>query len=216
MVISLEPNSTGQTRTASIEIVSGSDKITITVTQEETMQPGGFVIEATNVMDAPNDMASVIAISYGVEVENQNEAAFASAKYENNGFMLNLPATVPSKFLLTWTYDYFSDEVVPSSDKNAKIAYVHLYGRDHNEEWIAQIIPVDDREWSIVATYIYADRDFTAKGKVSSKTEFDCSFKKGWNIMYYILKDDEESLEVIVTTQKPANANLLKWICIDA
>ena len=40
IVISITPNTTGQTRTATIEILSGGDKITITVTQESKTQGG--------------------------------------------------------------------------------------------------------------------------------------------------------------------------------
>jgi len=214
MVISLEPNSTGQTRTATIEIASSSDKITITVTQEGTMQPGGFVIEATNVIDAPNDMASVVAISYGLEGGTLQGITFASAKYENNGFKLTIPATIPNKFLLTYDDElwYGIFEKMPCSDKNVKFVYApFLFGLNHNKEYVRQIYLMDE-EQGIMAAYLYADRDFTAKGIVSydngGEVEYDCSFKKGWNIMYYT--------DNLVTTQKPANANLLKWICIDA
>ena len=44
MTISLIPNYLGKTRTATIEIVSGDDKITITVTQSGTTKKGGMIM----------------------------------------------------------------------------------------------------------------------------------------------------------------------------
>jgi hypothetical protein len=70
-----------------------------------------------------------------------------------------------------------------------------------------------DEDRGIEASYLYADRDLTVKG-ISRwyddyegeyyEEEFNCSFKKGWNIVYFIADNDK------ITTQKPSGANL-KW-----
>ena len=51
MTISLAPNYSGETRAATIEIVSGNDKITITVTQSEITEEGYVPISETIVFE---------------------------------------------------------------------------------------------------------------------------------------------------------------------
>ena len=59
----------------------------------------------------------------------------------------------------------------------------------------------DGYEWS--AEFVYADRDFTEKGKNVYGLQMDCSYKKGWNIVY---RQDKK-----ITTQKPLN-EIFRWI----
>ena len=57
--------------------------------------------------------------------------------------------------------------------------------------------------WSIGFTY--ADRNFTEIGVSKYGNEIDCSYKKGWNIVYYFW--DSEKQKSITQTQKPLNEN---------
>ena len=55
-----------------------------------------------------------------------------------------------------------------------------------------------------IVDYIYSDRSFTAEGISEYGLEFDCSFNKGWNIMYR-RKDFSK-----ITTKEPLNEKF-KW-----
>jgi hypothetical protein len=52
-----------------------------------------FVINASNVINGNSDIATVKAMAF--HFSDGNEYVLASGKYENDGFKLTLPATVP-------------------------------------------------------------------------------------------------------------------------
>jgi hypothetical protein len=58
-------------------------------------------------------------------------------------------------------------------------------------------------KWGI--NFIYADRSFTEKGISLYGVEFDCSYKKGWNIVYVSRAGKISDAGSIQTTQKPLN-----------
>jgi len=95
MEISLTPNSTGQTRTATIEIVSGKDKITITVAQSGT--PVGDVYLLSEIInpkygssrkfeyDNQNRIAKITE-EFNVQIFNYNSAGdLISIRHERQG-----------------------------------------------------------------------------------------------------------------------------------
>jgi len=200
MEISLVPNSIGQTRTATIEIISGKDKITISVTQSGTTGGGesGFVINATNVLNANSNIATVIAIlpKTGKEI--------ASVKYENGGFKLTLPSTVSDEYLRI-AHEVWGELV---SDNNAKYALVYFTAMNSTGEYLADFRSVSNEDvMDVVEDYIYVDKSFTVKGESEWGFEYDCSFKKGWNRVYlYQHKEDK----AIMTTTKPSG-KIFKW-----
>ena len=128
------------------------------------------------------------------------------AKYENGSLKLNLSATIPDEYLYSnsekvWPlHGYNFSEGVIVSDIEAKTnRIVILTALSSAGESVGDFYLGNDNNYR--AEYIYADRDFTEKGISESGhtlgVEFDCSYKKGWNIRYV------SNLKYM--TQKPLN-----------
>ena len=164
---------------------------------------GGTVLEinATNVINSSSEIATVKAKieGYGYEV--------ASAEYKNGGFKLKLSKTVSDEYLMKpqnlWN--------IPSnmvSDKNTLFGKVHLDAYNNAGKEIGNFCQKDDNYgigvyiyWGVY-WYVYANKSCTIKGE-SNYATWDCTFKKGWNIVY-IYSDD------LFTTNKPSGVNF-KW-----
>jgi hypothetical protein len=119
----------------------------------------------------------------------------ASAKFENNSFEMSFPATVPAKHLMT-----YKTEGVSLSNSRAKLGRVFIRAYNESGQWIGSFDLAAGLEWAI--EYVYADRSFTEKGKTSYGFVYDCSYQKGWNIVYMEYWGR--------TTKKPSNQNF-KW-----
>jgi len=199
IVISLDINLTGQTRTATIEIVSGNDKITITVTQSGTTQSdeSGFVINAANVINGNSDIATVRAIL-------TEHGEIASVEYKNGGFKLTLPLTISNENLRK---DLWGDLL---SDKNAMMEIVFFEAMNSTGDYLANMQFVSNTEViETVVWYVYSDRSCTMIGERPPYYTYDCSFQKGWNAMYFIVLSYEEE-KCLITTRKPSNKTF-KW-----
>ena len=136
---------------------------------------------------------------YGISNE------LASVKYKNGFLELNFPANVPDEYLGEYFW-YNSENIIPEgviiSESQVKVGLIGLYAYNSTGNFIGGFY-LDNAEWWS-AEYIYADRNFSVKGKSKYGLVFDCSFKKGWNIRYY------NPLERIYTTQPPKNVDF-KW-----
>ena len=136
------------------------------------------------------------------------EYELASVKFENGGFKMRLPATIPDEYL--WTKSTF--EGFTLSDSQAKIGTFSVDAYNSDGKCVGAL-GVQGEKWNI--EYVYADRSFTEKGKLEYDAnnkpyifgaEFECSYKKGWNIIY------STAIEMIVTrtTEKPINEDF-RW-----
>ena len=157
-----------------------------------------LVVEAKNVIDGSSDITKVKAY-----VSNFDEYLVVSTNYTSNGFKMTL-SKVPSKYLMPAISDF---PFLMISDKSAKMTDVDFIAYD-NADMPIGYFSFEDPITGSEATYVYADKNFTMKGIVAwdeeddddeYATKFDCTFKKGWNIMY----ETEEG----VSTQKPAGAS---------
>jgi len=187
---------------SALALITGCDKNKGGGSDEPT--GGGFVINATVVDgdDYNDEIATVKA-----EMENDEEETFyiASGKYANGGFKLTLPNNVSEKHLyaINETFDDFDGTI---SDPNAKIGAIWISAFDENGKLIGEFYQeYDGDDEGIEANYLYVDRKVIVKG-YDDELEFDCSFKKGWNIVYGIETDEGGK----ITTQKPSGVNL-KW-----
>ena len=164
-----------------------------------------FVIEVTNVIGSSSGVVTVKALEWIFD------DVIASAEYKNKGFKLTLPNTMQSKYLQYDVSEYF--DVLPSmvSDKNAKVSEVYLLAYNNAGDVIGGFDMSDEgMDFYVFATYYYADRDFTIKGIDNSEdydVEWNCTFKKGWNIMYWY---EDDGWDELYTTQKPSGINL-QW-----
>jgi hypothetical protein len=177
-----------------------------------------FVIEAKNVIDGNNDIAIVKASMW----KSGEEEIIATGKYENNGFKLTLPATLDSKYLST-TIGY-APVGVNVSNPNAKVREADCfsaYDKNDNRIGVLFISVEETTNRRVKATYLYTDRNFSVTGsytEVSGNTTeiatFDCSLKRGWNIMYSIEESGDGCSYFTLTTKKPSDVTL-NWHYFD-
>jgi len=155
-----------------------------------------LIVKVTNLENGKGDIA--FAKFYVTYYSNGDWPYLAfSAKFENDGFELNFPATIPSEYLDSAS-NTMINEGLPSSDTQAKTVSVNIEAHNSSDEIIGAFGFVSDN-WAI--EFKYADRDFTEKGTSDYYgVEYDCSYKKGWNIVYWSLNGQKKH-----TTQKPLN-----------
>jgi len=155
-----------------------------------------LVIEATDIEVGSSDIATVKAIIYtypdGIEYE------VASTEFENGGFKLNLPAFVPKEY--TWFISEGLAKGIIVSDTQAKTGLISAIEAYNSAGEFVGLFVLKNDEWFV--GYWYTDRNFTQKGTAEYGVKFDCSLKKGWNVVY---SHNEKT-----TTKKPAN-ELFKW-----
>ena len=169
-----------------------------------------FVIEAKDVINSCSDIDSVKAI-----VEDENEFFYyevASAKYQDKGFKLVLPAVVPDKYLQSASYG-LPASIRPSVDKNAKVGFIEgQIAFDNTGKEIGRF-QFRNEDNTFYTRYLYADRGFTIIGIDDFDgliMEYECYFKKGWNILYFVEMENRG----IARTQKPDYAGF-RWYYYD-
>jgi len=160
-----------------------------------------------------SNIATVKMMVYWENEYEGGEDAIATAPYQNGGFKMTLPATIPDKYLWEWGE---GEKGITVSDPNARVCALEGVTAYSSAEkspvgYFYSYLRGGDVVYG--ACYrIYSDRDFSIRGKYSRdwgnySEEWECFFKKGWNILYYYDKGNSE----IYTTQKPSNAEI-KWI----
>ena len=159
-------------------------------------------ITATNVINGSTNIKTVKALIYWESGENDyGKDAITQAPYLNNGFTLELPATLGAKYLETLDADDL--EGITVSDRNFKSGFLDdLRGYNENDEEIGDFYLEEENEDSEHdAVWLYVDRDVTIKGETKYIDEeydeeyiekYDLTLKKGWNIVY---GSDTESYE---------------------
>jgi len=182
MDISLELNYSGETRRAMIEIVSGDDKITVTVTQSGTNEGGEVPEPEPTVIDLSNAAfggAEDIA-TLKIFTDVNREHLLVSTNVAETGYKITLP-----KPETVTEFPYFDMFVM--SNPNAKFA--HIIGPmayNSNDNYLGAFALHSNISGNRRAFYIYADRDCNITGIVESGLPIHatCYFKKGWNIYY--------------------------------
>jgi hypothetical protein len=183
------------------------------------------VIEAKNVINifddnSLNDVVNVKALivyrdfnTFEVKMEE-----ICSGKYENNGFKLTLSGSVSENYLMS-TFSQFSAGTV--SDPNAKYGGSIITAYDNKGQQTGYFLYASSDYFNGSAekpvygtTYCYLDRNVTVKGSYVNEEfyiEYDCSFKKGWNIAYN--KIEYTNGIDLVTTTKPSGV-AFQWLYI--
>ena len=153
-----------------------------------------LVINAQDIENNDSYIATVKAVTDDGDL-------LATATYNNAGFKLTIKAPA-SKYL------YSPDEVYEGADisnSKAKMVDVAIEAYDRNGEYVGDIFMTGKNYSDIFANFVYADRDFTVKGKSDQGYKYDCSFKKGWNIVYETTDDHTYSY----STKKPSGVNIV-------
>ena len=163
-------------------------------------------IKAMSVENVNNNIVTVKAIIWSYKQHSDGEwysvaHEVASSKFENGGFELIFSENVPYEFLFPE-----SDRIVPEgvavSDIKAKTGLIEIeeYSSTGNRTGCIFMFS-NDNHWII--EFIYADRDFTEKGKTQYGEEYDCTYNEGWNIRYRLSSYGPNKF----TTKKPLNGN---------
>jgi hypothetical protein len=121
------------------------------------------------------------------------------AKYENGGFELNLSDAISDEYLQVVS-NREDREGVALSDTQAKFMFFGVHAHNSTNMYIGSL-RIGSENWNI--EFRYADRDFSEIGISKFGEEFDCSYKKGWNVVYYFY----DGVKTKSTTQKPLNEN---------
>jgi len=150
------------------------------------------IIEAKNVGGDDYSRVATVAV-FCNDCDNE---IIATADFKNGGFKLKLPKTVSEEALSTVEYHGMGSV---ASDMNAKITEFDemlILAFDAKGDDVGEFgLEAVDTSWYV--NYVYADRKFTLKGD-----DCDCTFKKGWNILYLNARE--------ITTTKPSGVTF-KW-----
>ena len=176
--------------------------------KEKDSKNDSSVITAKNVMNSNSEIVSVKAVLY--DENTDEEVVLATSPYQNNGFKLTLK-TPPASCM--YGIDEEIEPGVVVSDPNAKVCNVEIAAFDNADEEMGGFYYWGANTRTFVeANYLYADRNFTIKGKIMDEDEYlgdyNCSFKKGWNIIYMVAQTAEET--VLISTQKPSDITM-EW-----
>jgi len=177
---------------------------------EKTSEINPSEINAKNVINNGN-IFSIRALMTNYLSEDAEDVVIASSKFDDGAFNMSLPT--PPEYCLHEIGESFGGF---TSDLKAKIGFLDVAAINMKEKvegslYLLGISP----SYYVDAYYMYSDRNFTIKGKSGSyyyTEECNCSFKKGWNILYYI--EDSSGQKDYYTTQKPTGVNL-EWVFED-
>jgi len=138
--------------------------------------------------------------------------ALALALFENNGFRINLPQTMPDSWL--FPLDEFIEEAegFTISDKDAKvyILFRELTGCTSTKRTYGDFrLKVNDDHFRIEIMWIYTDRNVSIESE-NDEEKISLNLKRGWNKVYLIDERVDETYFFVMTTQRPTDANF-QW-----
>lgn len=174
-------------------------------------------ITATNVINGTTKIKTVKALAYWVSDDEDNGIdTIAQAPYQNNGFTLELPATLGAKYLEPLNEVDLEGFFV--SDRNFKSHILYgLIGYNEEDDKIGHFFLEEENDDSEHYTFwIYVDRDVTIKGEYNEVDDgyiikYDLSLKKGWNIVYHSQTESYENgrdlYSYTISNNKPSGVN---------
>lgn len=169
-------------------------------------------IVANNLINGNDRIVTVKAV---VDLyDSWDEEVIATGKYQNNGFRITLPPVIDNKYLYLFSEEFEGENWIKISDPNAKVGgmWLSAYNNKDKEIGYFYLFGLSTR-YSVDAIYLYADRNFTVTGRYEypcgEYEEYNCSFKKGWNILYFV--EENFNYNFTVTTQKPTGVDI-EWI----
>ena len=224
IMITLEPNFSGNYRSAIIAIISGTTTIEIRITQQGETEEGYVPVnpEDHSIIRAENiegDFNDVVTVKVYKGEGTEGDIILAKAPFVNNGFTLHLPQIISDNYLFPireW-FEFFDDFTI--SDENAKWLLtddepVVAYDKEGNHIGSFFYAEVEDDMFNL-ALWIYTDRDVVIKANVvyfvDEWDSWDLNLRKGWNIIYVNVILPNMGRKTTITSQKPTDANL-RWM----
>ena len=143
----------------------------------------------------------------------------AEAPYKNNGFTLELPRTLPAKYLKVFNNEFISDfydtSTVTLSDNNANFCF-SLSIRPYDNAVLFLASWNEHEEHYVDVEWIYADRDVSINGECRDRDEdspiplkMNMNLKKGWNVVY-ITQTYSDNYSISYTDKKPSGVTF-RW-----
>ena len=159
-----------------------------------------------------SDVKTVKLMSY----DGNESVEIASADFTDGGFTLDLPATVASKYPITYIFGDQRKDIpsnVTVSNKNAKIlqGVGSIHGLNSDGEIIAHFHYMKEEGNTVYGTYwTYTDSDVIINGTETFEIDayskiYSLALKKGWNVVY---ASETETKAELKTT--PISG--LKWV----
>ena len=197
-------------------------------------------VTVTDVINGSSKIANVKVQIYWHDANDEYQGyVIAQMPYKENGFTLDLPATIADKYLDIIAEDAPSGITI--SDKSVKWATdIDIEAFDKNDHYIGDFY-MTNSDQSVFAMWFYVDKNVTIKGETEFREydrrdgeyyddeeydnevhigKYNIDLKKGWNIVYVSeTKSHNNSTGKDVytsnmTTQKPSGANL-SWYFFD-
>ena len=165
---------------------------------------GASTIKATSVV---NNVHNAISDSEVITVKAvaSDGGVIAETQYKNKGFTLELPSTVPDKYLqLILQHETHGISISDESAKAFTLENINIRGYDKDNYSIGYFSfngsIYENTEHYV--SWVYVDRDVTVKGEVyTDLSKYDLDLKKGWNVVYNSYKFSTDIYSY--TTQKP-------------
>jgi len=201
--VALETNYTGQTRTATIEIASGSDKIFVTVTQIGKSKDGETPEQKPIVFDLSNAVPDSVEIAT-IEVYCNREFLLVAADVAQTGYKITLPDPEKMPVSLQSITEISSHFIYSNLKTKCAIMGDRLWAFNNLGDLTGWFWLSSEQGGQI--TYIYVDGDCNVTGEYNMY-QAACYFKKGWNVYYTYWINQNGVLKQIMTTEKLFNEN---------
>ncbi|MDR2563415.1 MAG: BACON domain-containing protein [Prevotellaceae bacterium] len=222
IVITLEPNYSGDDRSAIITISCEGQQIVINLTQtskkEDGTSPVAPFIVTGSIVDIP-DTVIVTHIKLMVHDNEGDDEVLTTVPYQNGSFTMTLPTTIDNKFLSSISRDFNTDSLTFSAPNakgtedcsfyayNGAESLCLLYMGTDNEDVDADDLYYIDRDCTITGSY---SGDRSGDGIIDDIAIYNLDLKAGWNWIYEIYNGD--GISATYTTTKPNNATLqFQW-----
>ena len=176
---------------------------------DELNPTDNFVIRATNVYGNTNDIISVrIGIYSGF---TGYVATITKTPFHNNGFTLQLPATISDNFLSPIIGNFPYNAIIRGNPNARWQQSIELVALNENGNGIGRIylvggIDIGNR-FGTYARWLYVDSDFSVVGSgefYGVRRVVNIDLKRGWNIVYETLSFDNDVFVHTMTSQRPS------------
>jgi len=201
--VALETNYTGQTRMATIEIASGSDKIFVTVTQSGKNKDGEVPEQEPIIFDLSNAVPGSVEIAT-ITVYCNREFLLVAADVAQTGYKITLPDPEKMPVSLKSITEISSNFIYSNLQTKCAIMDEKLCANDNLGNWLGWFYLSSEQGGRI--TYIYVDRNCNVTGEYNLY-QAACYFKKGWNVYYTYWINQDGILKQIITTEKLFDEN---------
>lgn len=186
---------------------------------DETSGIHASKIVATNVVDGSDEIETVQAVTWN----NDEDLEVAEGPYKNNGFVLELPASIEDKYLSLFVGAEGLPEDATISDRNVKMTSIYDFyafnGDDEEIGYFTYASAVNDNEGHGVE-WVYVNGDVNIQYSGTEEDEeynevynysLNVNLKKGWNIIYIsYAKSTSGGKDIytdIVASKKPVGVN---------